>query len=122
MSGAGSGSAGTNASGGTPGGGAAGTRNMPAPVVDKPSTDTTWGDGLSTGPNGPIPRIVVDQFGYRSNDPKVAVIRSPQTGYDSSAPFTPGTTYSVVSKSSGETIKMGAPTSQMSRFGSTELV
>ncbi len=80
-----------------------------APSSNKPSTDSTWSDGLTTGANGPIPWIVVDQFGYRTNDQKVAVIRSPQTGYDSNAPFTPGTHYAVVSKSSGQPVKEGAP-------------
>jgi endoglucanase len=80
-----------------------------APSTDKPSTDTTWSQGLKTAANGAIPWIVVDQFGYRTKSQKVAVIRSPQTGYDSSASFTPGTKYSVVSKSSGKSVKDGEP-------------
>ena len=36
--------------------------------------------------------IKVDQFGYRCNDQKMAVISNPQTGYNSGSPFTPGTT------------------------------
>jgi hypothetical protein len=79
------------------------------PTVDKPSVDTTWNQGLKTGANGPIPWIVVDQFGYRTQAQKVAVIRSPQTGYDSSASFTPGTKYSVMSKSAGKSVKDGEP-------------
>ena len=71
--------------------------------------DTTWSQGLKTGANGPIPWIVVDQFGYRTQAQKVAVIRSPQTGYDSTAAFTPGTKYSVVDKSTGKSVKDGAP-------------
>lgn len=39
--------------------------------------------------------IVVDQFGYRPNDPKVAVIRNPQVGYDSNDTFVPGSTYQL---------------------------
>ena len=42
-----------------------------------------WKKNLKTGPNGPIPAIVVDQFGYPTKSRKVAVIRDPQVGYDS---------------------------------------
>ncbi|MCU0430742.1 MAG: glycoside hydrolase family 9 protein [Cytophagaceae bacterium] len=41
--------------------------------------------------------IVVDQFGYTTGANKVAVIRDPQTGYDASLSFTPGSTYALVS-------------------------
>jgi hypothetical protein len=63
----------------------------------------------ANGPNGPIPVIVYDQFGYTQNAPKVAVIRNPQTGYDSSDHFTPGATYAVISKSTGQIVKKGTP-------------
>ena len=76
---------------------------------DKASTDDTWSQGLTPGPNGPIPLIVVDQFGYRTADKKVAVIRDPQTGYDSAVSFTPGTHYAVVDKATGNAVKQGAP-------------
>jgi endoglucanase len=113
----GSASGGTTGSGGSASGGASGSGGaqatggsaMPGSSVDKPSTDTKWSDGLKTGANGPIPWIVVDQFGYRTKARKVAVIRSPQIGYDSTAPFTPGATYSVISKSTGKSVKDGAP-------------
>jgi hypothetical protein len=62
---------------------------------------------LKSGVNGAIPWIVVDQFGYRTNAQKVAVIRSPQTGYDTAATFDPGTKYSVVSKATGKSVKDG---------------
>ena len=39
--------------------------------------------------------IKVDQFGYRINDRKVAVITNPITGYNNSSPFTPGSNYQV---------------------------
>jgi endoglucanase len=81
----------------------------PPPTVDKPSTDSTWSQGLAAGPNGPIPLIVVDQFGYRTTSPKFAVIRDPQTGYDSAVNFTPGTRYTVVNNATGATVKEGAP-------------
>ncbi len=103
---------GAGAGGGQGGGGGAastGGSTTVRPSTDKPSTDTTWSQGLETGPNGPIPWIVVDQFGYRSKAQKVAVIRSPQTGYDNAAAFTPGTKYSVVAKATGKSVKDGAP-------------
>ncbi len=40
--------------------------------------------------------IVVDQFGYLPESEKIAVIRDPQTGYDSNDSFAPGNTYAVV--------------------------
>jgi hypothetical protein len=95
---------GASGSGGAP---STGGSTTAGPSTDKPSTDTTWSQGLKTGANGPIPWIVVDQFGYRSKAQKVAVIRSPQTGYDSSATFTPGTKYSVVAKATGKSVKDG---------------
>ncbi len=91
------------------GGAAAGATTI-APTVDKASTDTTWSQGLTAGANGPIPLIVVDQFGYRTGAKKVAVIRDPQTGYDSAVTFTPGTRYAVKNKATGATVKEGAPT------------
>jgi endoglucanase len=45
--------------------------------------------------------ITVDQFGYRPNDPKVAVIRNPQVGYDSSDTITPGTNYELRNAADG---------------------
>ncbi len=39
--------------------------------------------------------LLVDQFGYRPGDPKVAVIRSPRTGFDANQTFKPGATYQV---------------------------
>jgi len=38
---------------------------------------------------------LIDQFGYRSGDPKVAVIRNPHVGFDSADTFSPGATYQV---------------------------
>jgi endoglucanase len=100
------GAGGSNPGGGTGTGGALATGG---PVVDRPSTDSTWSQGLQNGANGPIPWIVVDQFGYRTQASKVAVVRSPDTGYDKSATFTPGTKYSVVDKATGKAVKEGTP-------------
>src|SRR5215510_11866244 len=66
---------------------------------DMAGTPTTWSQGLTLGANGPIPVIVVDQFGYPTKASKIAVIRDPQMGYDNVVSFTPGTTYAVVDKS-----------------------
>src|SRR5271170_2768648 len=63
------------------------------------STDTTWSNGLKSGVNGPIPVIVVDQFGYPTTASKVAVIRDPKVGYDNAAHFTPGAAYALVNQS-----------------------
>ena len=65
---------------------------------------------MSLGVNGPIPKIVVDQFGYPTKASKVAVIRDPKVGYDDGAHFTPGATYAVVNQSTGNIVKQGPPT------------
>jgi hypothetical protein len=74
------------------------------------ASPSSAGDSLATGVNGPIPIIVFDQFGYPTTAPKVAVIRNPQTGYDGADHFTPGPTYALVAKSTGQMVKKGAPT------------
>ena len=53
--------------------------------------------------------IVVDQFGYRPGDPKVAVIRSPQVGYDAKDPFVPGPKYEVRRVEDGAAAFAGSP-------------
>jgi hypothetical protein len=53
--------------------------------------------------------LVVDQFGYRPADPKVAVIRDPQEGYDRSARFLPGSTYQVRRTRDGGVMFTGTP-------------
>lgn len=86
------------------------TQVSTAASADKPSTDTSWSDGLKVGVNGPIPVIVVDQFGYPTRSAKVAIIRNPQSGYDNDASFKPGREYQVVERSTGKIVKTGAPT------------
>ena len=76
----------------------------------KSSNDTTWSQGLTLGVNGPIPFIVVDQFGYPTKAVKIAVIRDPRVGYDSAVHFTPSRNYAVVDRSNGNIIKQGTPT------------
>ena len=53
---------------------------------------------------------MVDQFGYRPDDPKVAVIRNPQVGYDSAQKFMPGNPYQVRRANDGAVIFSGALT------------
>ena len=73
----------------------------------------------AAGPSGTIPgdknaqipvsmNILVDQFGYRPHDPKVAVIRIPHVGYDSAQKFVPGNTYQVRRAGDGEVVFSGA--------------
>src|SRR5204862_6600554 len=69
-----------------------------------------WKKNLTIGPNGPIPAIVVDQFGYLTKSKKVAVIRAPQVGYDSSVKFAPGQSYAVIELPAGKVVKAGSPT------------
>jgi endoglucanase len=74
------------------------------------SINTSWTQGLMMGVNGPIPLIVVDQFGYPTNASKIAVIRDPQVGYDNVVHFTLGSTYAVINLLSGKVVKQGPPT------------
>jgi endoglucanase len=53
--------------------------------------------------------ILVDQFGYPPRDPKVAVIRNPQSGYDSAQKFTPSPTYQVRRASDGAMVFSASP-------------
>lgn len=66
---------------------------------------TNWAQTLKSSPNGPIPRIVVDQFGYPVGARKVAVIRDPHEGYDARARFNPGRTYVLVNVATGQVAK-----------------
>jgi hypothetical protein len=57
------------------------------------------------------PHILVDQFGYRPGDPKVAVIRNPQVGYDRGDQIMPGPRYDVRRTGDGSVIFSAAPKS-----------
>jgi endoglucanase len=57
------------------------------------------------------PHILADQFGYRPQDPKVAVIRNPQVGFDSSDQIVPGPRYEVRQASDGGVVFSGTLTS-----------
>ncbi|MBS0241799.1 MAG: glycoside hydrolase family 9 protein, partial [Proteobacteria bacterium] len=67
------------------------------------------GAPLKIGPNGPIPRIVIDQFGYPTKATKVAVIRKPEVGYDADASYAPGALFAVVDQATGERVLEGPP-------------
>jgi endoglucanase len=70
------------------------------------------GGGVAiTPPAQPLSKfIVVDQFGYRPSAEKIAVIRDPQTGFDASDSFTPGTIYALLDAASGTTVLSAAAT------------
>ena len=53
--------------------------------------------------------ITVDQFGYRPSAKKIAVLRSPERGYDASLSYTPGTTMEVVDSATLEVVFSGTP-------------
>lgn len=66
----------------------------------------------SPGVSGNIPfsaHLLVDQFGYRPGDTKVAVVRSPHLGYDSGDVFQPGASYQVRRSSDGTVVYAAAP-------------
>lgn len=66
---------------------------------------------LFTGAQETSKYIVVDQFGYRPEAKKIAVIRNPQVGFDADESFTPGSTYAVVRKSDSVQVFTGIPES-----------
>jgi endoglucanase len=53
--------------------------------------------------------LLVDQFGYRPDDPKVAVIRSPRRGYDAGDDFEPGSDYEVRRSADGVSVLQAHP-------------
>jgi hypothetical protein len=53
--------------------------------------------------------LVVDQFGYRPGDSKVAVIRDPQVGYDKADKFAPGLAFQVRDAVDGHIVFAGPP-------------
>ena len=57
----------------------------------------------------PLPdwHIIVDQFGYRPGDDKVAVIADPQAGFNADDHFTPGKTYQVIERETGKAVFTG---------------
>lgn len=53
--------------------------------------------------------IMVDQFGYRPGDDKVAVLVDPQSGFNAADSYTPGATMQVRRVSDDEVVYSGAP-------------
>src|SRR5690348_16657706 len=102
---------------GTTGGGSSAGGNGNSGGKGAGGSSGSLGTGGSNEPDaGPIvapeplsANIVVDQFGYRTTAEKVAVIRSPQRGYDAGKAFTPGATYALVDSHTGAKKKEGAP-------------
>jgi len=85
---------------GTDDGASGGDASQPTPTVDA---------GPIVAPQPLSPYIVVDQFGYLPSSEKIAVIRSPQTGFDSGKTFTPGAMYALVDAHSSKMLLEAAP-------------
>jgi endoglucanase len=68
------------------------------------------GGGGAGDPSVNVPIIVVDQFGYLPGAEKIAVVRDPQTGFDATTDFTPGSSYAVIDATSGAFVWTGAVT------------
>jgi len=51
--------------------------------------------------------IVVDQFGYRNESTKIAVVRDPQVGFDADINYLPGNEFLLVNASSNEIVFSG---------------
>jgi hypothetical protein len=67
-------------------------------------------DAARSAPAQPLSaNIVVDQFGYRPNDEKIAVVRRPERGFDAGSTFAPGPTYTLVDARSGRAVYSAPP-------------
>jgi len=73
------------------------------------SQGATVDAGPIVAPQPLSPFILVDQFGYLPSSEKIAVIRSPETGFDSGMSFTPGATYALVDAHSSQKLLEAAP-------------
>lgn len=113
MPGAGSGAL----AGSGPSSGSGGTSNGGAMAGGVSGTTSTGGAGAMgaagsgsiSAPKEPLSKfIVVDQFGYRPDAEKIAVVRDPQTGFDAADSFTPGKTYALVDAASGKQVLSAA--------------
>jgi hypothetical protein len=70
----------------------------------------TSGRAAPIAPPQPLsPNIVVDQFGYLPLSEKIAVLRSPQVGFDKAMTYTPSASYALVDARSGEKRFEAAP-------------
>jgi hypothetical protein len=65
------------------------------------------------GGNGGTPSltdfIVIDQFGYRPESRKIAVIRNPRRGPDAHLSFNPGNVYQIINEATGVAAFTGSP-------------
>ena len=64
---------------------------------------------LSAAPGSQSEFIKIDQFGYRPNDQKIAVMSDPQTGFNAALSFTPGPTYEVRNWTTNAVVFSGTP-------------
>lgn len=75
-----------------------------------PAEDTTRAAPATPPAAAGIPfdhHILVDQFGYRPGDPKVAVVRDPLAGFDSDDRYSPGPTLQVRRAEDGSVVFSG---------------
>jgi len=56
-----------------------------------------------------VPFIKIDQFGYRPQDTKIAILSDPQTGYNAADSYTPGSTIVVKNAYTFEIVYSGSP-------------
>ncbi len=100
-------SAGQGASSGTSPGSGGASAQAGVAGADTPSAGAA---GAPPTPQAALSKfIVVDQFGYRPEAEKIAVLRDPQMGYDEADSFAPGKSYSLVDAHTGMTALMAAP-------------
>ncbi|HEX5182442.1 MAG TPA: glycoside hydrolase family 9 protein [Allosphingosinicella sp.] len=64
----------------------------------------------ASGAGAGTPAIVVDQFGYLPDQPKVAVLREPVKGFDAGQRYSPGGTIELVDLATGKPVLTGAAT------------
>jgi hypothetical protein len=104
---------------GPSGSGGAGNGGAPAGPGSGAGTQGGGGGGPDPGVGGgpivakqPIsPDVIVDQFGYRPGDEKIAVLKSPVDGFDAAmGTFTPGAKYAVIDAHTSKKVFEGAPT------------
>jgi hypothetical protein len=95
--------------GGTSGGGSATGGATGSGGVTGSGGATATGGSTGTAPVSDVPLIVVDQFGYLPGSEKIAVIRDPQTGFDSATDFVPGSQYALVDSTSDAQVFTAAP-------------
>jgi endoglucanase len=76
---------------------------------DERETQSRVSGGAASGSVKFNRHILVDQFGYRPADAKMAVIRDPEQGYDSGDRFVPGEVYQVRGSGDGRVVFQGRP-------------